>query len=76
MIIEMDCLSILGMVSGCATPDLDMLKWIAYIKSLNREVRHISKKDNAMDNMLSKGRFENKDDMVSDDEEVNADFFK
>ena len=71
----MDCLPILGMVSGCATPDLAML-WIAYIKSLNLEIWHISGKDNAMADMLSRARFENKDDMVSDDEEVNADFFK
>ena len=35
VIIEMDSLSILGMISGCATPDLAMLRWIAYIKSLN-----------------------------------------
>ena len=35
VIIETDCLPILGMVSGCATPDLAMLRWIAYIKSLD-----------------------------------------
>ena len=35
VIIETDCLPILGMVSGCATPNLAMLRWIAYIKSLN-----------------------------------------
>jgi hypothetical protein len=35
VVIKMDCLPILGMVSGCATPDLAMLRWIAYIKSLN-----------------------------------------
>ena len=29
VIIETDCLPILGMVSGCATPDLAMLRWIA-----------------------------------------------
>ena len=29
VIIETDCLPILGMVSGCATPDLTMLRWIA-----------------------------------------------
>ena len=34
VIIETDYLPILGMVSGCATSDLVMLRWIAYIKSL------------------------------------------
>ena len=29
VIIETDCLPILGMVSGCATLDLAMLRWIA-----------------------------------------------
>ena len=38
VIIETDCLPILGMVFGCATPDLAMLRWIAYIKSLNPEI--------------------------------------
>ena len=38
VIIETDCLPILGMVSGCETPDLAMLRWIAYMKSLNREI--------------------------------------
>ena len=31
VIIGMDWLPILGMVSGCATPDLEMLRWITYI---------------------------------------------
>ena len=56
VIIETDCLSILGMVSGCATPDLAMLGWIAYIKSLNPEIRHISGKENAMADMLFEGK--------------------
>ena len=64
------------MVSGCATPDLAMLRWIAYIKSLNPDIRHISGKDNAMADMLSRARYEDEDGMVSEDEEVGADFFK
>ena len=39
IVIETNCLPILGMISGCVTPDLEMLRWIAYIKSLNLEVR-------------------------------------
>ena len=60
------CLPILGMVSRCATPDLAMLRWIA----------HISGKDNAMANMLSRAQFDEEDDMVSEDEEVGVDFFE
>ena len=76
MIIETDCLLILGMVSGCVTPDLAMLRWIAYIKSVNLETRHISGKENAMADMLSRARFKKEDNMVSEDEEVGADFFE
>ena len=76
VIIETDCLPILGMISGCATPDLAMLRWIAYIKSLNPEIRHIGGKENAMADMLSRARFKNESDMVSEDEDVALDFFK
>jgi hypothetical protein len=72
----MDCQSILGMVSVCATPDLAMLRWIAYIKSLNPEIRHISGKDNAMADMLSRARFDDESGMVSEDEDVGSDFFE
>jgi hypothetical protein len=76
VIIETDCLPILGMVSGCATPDLAMLRWIAYIKSMNPEIRHISGKDNAMADMLLRARFDDESDMVSEDEDVEVDFFE
>ena len=76
VIIETDCLPILGMISGCATPDLAMLRWIAYIKSLNPEIRHIAGKNNAMADMLSRARFEDESDMISEDEDVALDFFK
>jgi hypothetical protein len=76
VVIETDCLPILGMVSGCATPDLAMLRWIAHIKPLNPEIRHISGKDNAMADMLSRARFDDEHGMVSEDEEVGVDFFE
>ena len=76
VIIETDCLPILGMISGCATPDLAMLRWIGYIKSLNPEILHIAGKKNAMADMLSRARFENEGEMVSEDEDVALDFFK
>ena len=53
-----------------------MLKWIAYIKSLNLEICHISRKDNAMDDMLSRACYEGNDDMVSEDREVSVDLFE
>ena len=37
-VIETYCMPILGMVSRCATPNLAMLRWIAYIKSLDPEI--------------------------------------
>jgi hypothetical protein len=76
VVIDTDCLSILGMVSGCATPNLAMLRWIAYIKSLNPEIRHISEKDKGMADMLSRARFDDEGGMVSEDEEVGVDFFE
>ena len=53
-----------------------MLRWIAYIKSLNPEIRHISKKDNVIGDMLSRARFDDEDGMESEDEEVGVDFFE
>mgnify|MGYP000609652127 CR=1 FL=1 len=76
VIIETDCLPILGMVSGCATPNLAMLRWTAYIKSLSPEIRHISRKDNAMADMLLRATFDDEGSMVSEDEEVGVDFFE
>jgi hypothetical protein len=76
VVIETDCLPILGMVSGCTTPDLAILRWIAYIKSLNPEIRHISGKDNAMADMLSRARYDDEHGMVSEDKEVGVDFFE
>ena len=37
VIVETDCLPLLGMISSCSTLDIAMLHWIAYIKSLNPE---------------------------------------
>jgi hypothetical protein len=76
VVIETDYLPILDMVSGCVTPDLAMLRWIAYIKSLNPEIRHISGKDNAMADMLSRARYVDEHGMVLEDEEVGVDFFE
>ena len=76
VIIKTDCLLILGMVSGCTMPDLVMLRWIVYIKSLNPEIQHISGKDNAMADMLSRAWYNEEEGMVLEDEEVDEDFFE
>ena len=36
VVIETDCLLILGMMRCCTIPDVAMLRWIAYVKSLTR----------------------------------------
>ena len=53
-----------------------MLRWIAYIKSLDPEIRHISGKDNAMADMLWRARFDDEGGIVSEDEEVGVHFFE
>ena len=72
--IETYCLPILGMLRCCSIPDVAMLRWIAYVKSLNPDVQHISGKDNAVADMLSRARFG--DDITeSDNEEISEDYF-
>jgi hypothetical protein len=75
VVIETDCLPILGMVSSCSSPDITMLRWIAYIKLFNPELRHISGKNNAMADMLSRARFADKLDLMHEDEEIEDGFF-
>ncbi len=48
MVVETDCLPLLGMITDCSTPDIAMLRWIAFIKSLNLEFHHIAGRDNPM----------------------------
>ena len=67
VVIETDFLPILGMMRCCMIPDVAMLRWIAYVKSLNPDVQHISGKDNAVADMLSRAWF-GVDITVSDNE--------
>ena len=53
-----------------------MLRWIVYIKLLNPKICHISRKNTAMADMLSRARFEGESDMVWEDENVAFNFFK
>ena len=54
VIIETDCLPILGIIANCDIPDQAMLRWCIYIRSINPEVRHISGNRNAVADMLSR----------------------
>ena len=48
-----------------------MLRWIEYIKPLDPDIRQISRKDNVMENMMSRAQFE-EETMES---EVPEDYF-
>ena len=57
VVIETDCIALLGMVANCTTPDIAMLRWIAFIRSFNPELRHIRGIDNPVADMLSRARY-------------------
>ncbi|RYA38525.1 hypothetical protein DD606_25955 [Enterobacter cloacae complex sp. GF14B] len=63
------------MITNCSTPDIAMLRWIAYIKSLNLEFKHIAGKDNPMADMLSKARYEDEQDMIIEGDDVGTNFY-
>ena len=45
------------MISNYNLPDIAMLRWIAYIKSLNPVLKHITGKMNPVMDMLSRARY-------------------
>jgi hypothetical protein len=63
------------MISGCNTPDIAMLPWIAYIKPLNPEIRHIAGKRSIVADILPRARYEGGEEQGSDEEDVQSDFF-
>ncbi len=69
VVLETDCLPLLGMVANCTSPDIAMLRWIAYIKSLNPLLVHIEGKKNCVADMLSRARFFNEDEMMAEEGE-------
>ncbi|KAL3685370.1 hypothetical protein R1sor_003392 [Riccia sorocarpa] len=73
VVLETDCLPLLGMIANCTTPDIHMLRWIAYIRSLNPELRHIAGKVNVVADMLSRARYENEDEMLREAEKEEID---
>ncbi|KAL3686531.1 hypothetical protein R1sor_009105 [Riccia sorocarpa] len=64
VVLETDCLPLLGMIANCNTPDITMLSWIAFIRSLNPELRHIAGKKNVMADMLSRARYKDEEQML------------
>ena len=67
VVVETDCLPLIEMIASCTTPDIAMLRWIVYIKTMNLELRHIKGKENPIANMLSKARFINEKVMQTED---------
>lgn len=57
MLVETDCIALLGMIANYSTPDIAMLRWIAFIRVFNPELRHIKGSDNHVADMLSRARY-------------------
>ena len=70
--LETDYLPLLGMISNCNSPDIAMLRWIAYIKSLNPVLKHITGKRNLVVDMLSRAKYFDEEKMMAHGE--NEDF--
>jgi hypothetical protein len=67
VILETDCLPLLGMIANCDTPDIAMLRWIAFIRMFNPELKHIAGKDNPVADMLSRARYSFSPEESNDD---------
>jgi hypothetical protein len=64
VVLETDSLPLLGMIANCNLSDIAILRWIAYIKSLNLVLVHITGKRNSMADMLSKARYIREEDIM------------
>ena len=72
VVLETDSLPLLGMISNCNSSDIAMLRWIAYTKSLNPVLKHITGKMNPVADMLSEARYFDEEKMMAHGE--NEDF--
>mgnify|MGYP007076046589 CR=1 FL=1 len=73
VVIETNCLPILDMIFECSILDIATLHWMAYMKSLNSEVRHVSRKDKALANTLSRTSCQEKiEELVDHEEELDV----
>ncbi|KAL3676054.1 hypothetical protein R1sor_026002 [Riccia sorocarpa] len=75
VVVETDCLPLLGMITKCTTADMTVLNWIAYIKTLNPEFRHIAGKDNPVADMLSRARYDGEEELVDDTDDIGTEFY-
>ena len=50
------------MIANCNTPDIAMLRWIAFIHMINPQLKHIAGKDNPVADMLSRARYKDEDE--------------
>jgi hypothetical protein len=75
VVVETDCLPLLRMITDYSMPDIAMLRWIACIKSMDLEFKHIVGKDNPIANMLSRTRYDGEEDMIDEEEDVGSNFF-
>jgi hypothetical protein len=77
VVLETDCLPLLGMIANYSIPDIAMLRWIAYIKSLNPILVHIIGKKNYVADMLSRARYVDEEEMEThevDEDDDNDDY--
>ncbi|KAL3686149.1 hypothetical protein R1sor_004171 [Riccia sorocarpa] len=63
------CLPLLGMIANCSTPDITIVRWIAYVRNFNPQLKHIVGKKNVVADMLSRARYEGEEEMVLTAEE-------
>ncbi|KAL3700954.1 hypothetical protein R1sor_018976 [Riccia sorocarpa] len=75
VVVETDCLLLLGMITNCSTPDMTMFNWVAYIKSVNPEFKHIVGKENAVAYMLSRTRYDGEEEMIEESEDIGEQFY-
>jgi len=54
--------------------DLALLIWIAYIKSMGQEFKHIVEKENPILDMLSHTRYEGEEEMI-DEKDIGKKFY-
>jgi len=52
-----------------------MLRWTAYIKSMDSKFKHIVRKDNLVADMLSRARYEDEEEMLDGEEDVGTNFY-
>lgn len=58
------------MIDICSTPDITTLRWIVFFKSLNLELQYIMESDMSIVNILSRARYDGKEEMADENEDV------